>query len=247
MIRGLLILFVCVFAPKHLVAGEAFLSVDLAEDRVDISTAFDGAYLSLFGVKEKDGQVTVVVRGPKKDMVVREKKRTGGVWMNRQSVQYKDVPQFYDFALSDAEDSILDAETRKAAGIGFEALKFSTDEKLSEQDHKNFQQALVRNKQEEGLFPFEAKDIVFLSDTFFKTRFYVPANVPVGEFVIETFLIDDGAILDRHSTQVKIAQVGFSSGVYRFAHSYSFAYAIFIIMIAVVAGWLSNAVRQNNK
>jgi len=243
---ALVLLVLGINAPAY--ASEGTLTVDLAEDSVDISTGFNGARLSLFGVKAQGDQVAVVIRGPKKDVVVRKKSKFLGTWMNRNSLKYEDIPQFYDFALSDAEKNILDEDARRENGIGFSALKFDPKKnKMKAAERKAFQSALLRNKQAEGLFPVAAKDIIFLSDTFFKTQFNVPANVPTGDYVIETFLIDDGAIVDTHQTNVKVAQVGFSAGVFKFAHHYSLLYAVLIVMIAVVAGWLSNAVRQNNK
>ena len=241
-------LIVVFFLSGPVVAQDSVLTVDLADDSIGITTGFDGSHLSLFGEKNKGGQVAVVIRGPKKDVLVRKKHRVIGAWMNRESLRFEDVPEYYDFALSDDEDSILDAQARKEAGIGFEALKFMPEkDDVPAEKVKEFQQAFVRNMQAQRLFPVAAKDIVFLSDTFFKTQFYVPSNVPTGQYVIETFLIDDGKVLDKKTTQVKVAQVGFSSGVYRFANSYSFAYAMLIVLLAVVAGWLSNVVRQNNK
>jgi len=247
MIRIVTIFIVCFVFARPALASSDILTVDLAETSVDISTGFDGASLSLFGVKNKDGHVVVVIKGPTEDFIVRKKKPGLGVWMNRQSLLYKDVPQFYDFALSDDEENILTADMRKELGIGFDALKFTADENnLKPNDLKAFQQALLRNKQADGLFPVVAKRIVFLSDTFFKTEFYVPSNVPTGQYVIETFLIYDGRVLEKSETNLKVAQVGFSSGVYQFANSHALLYALFIVFIAVVAGWLSNAVRKNN-
>jgi len=248
MIRVFAVLLVCITLVQPVLAKESVLTVDLAESNVDISTGFDGARLALFGVKGKDGHVAVVIKGPAKDALVRKKQSVAGVWMNRDALRYKDVPQFYDYALSDAEGNILNPDLRKDAGIGFEALKFSPhdSEDIKPEALKAFQQALVRNKQASGLFPIEPKDIVFLSDTFFKTEFYVPSNVPTGDFTIETFLIDGERIIDRNVTNVRVAQVGFSSAVDAFADSYSFLYAMVIVFIAVVAGWLSNAVRRNN-
>lgn len=229
-------------------AQDNVLTVDLAQDHVDISTGFNGAQLSLFGVKKNGGQVAVIIKGPNKDFLVRKKQSAGGIWMNRSSLRFKDVPQFYDFALSDAEENILTDDLRKDSDIGFSSLKFEpVENKFKEEERKDFQRALVRNKQAQGLFPLEAKDIVFLSDTFFKTEFYVPPNVPTGQYVIETFLINDNHIVDKRVTHVKVAQVGFSSMIYRFANSYSLAYAMGIVLLAVVAGWLSNAVRRHNK
>ncbi len=240
------LLFIVFLNPA--IASAQNLMVDLAQDSIDITAGFDGAQLSLFGVKEKDGQVAVVIRGPKKDMVVHKKNAVMGAWMNSESVRYKDVPEFYDFALSDDEDNILNAELRQKLGIGFDALKFVHDNaRLSTNAQKEYRQALIRNRQAEKLFPVVPKDIVFLNNNFFKTEFFMPSNVPVGDYVIETFLINDMTVIDKHETRVKVAQIGFSAGVYNFAHSQSLAYAIIIILIAVGAGWLSNAVRRNNK
>ncbi len=246
-LRCMIVLLLMVAMPVSLsLAEEKSLTVDLAEDSVDITLGFDGANLVLFGHKEKAGQVAVIVRGPKKDVTVRKKGTTGGIWMNKDSVTFEEVPQFYDFALSHAEENILDDLGRKNSGIGLDSLKTLPKEKLSGEALKGFQNALIRNKQAELLFPQEPKNIIFLSDNFFRTEFYVPSNVPKGEYQIETFLIGGKNIIDRHVTKVQVAQVGFNSNVYRFAHSYPLAYAMVIVFIAVVAGWLSNAVRRNN-
>ena len=237
-----------VFIGLPVYAQDNMLTVDLAQDYVDITTGFDGAQLSLFGVKKQGGQVAVVIKGPSKDALVRKKQSVGGIWMNSASIRFEDVPQFYDFALSDAEENILSEAARKEAGIGFAYLKYDPeDEKTKAEEKEVFQRALVRNRQTDGLFPLEARKIIFLSDTFFKTEFYVPPNVPTGQYVIETFLIEGQKIVDRRTTNVKVAQVGFSSVIYRFANEYSMAYALGIVLIAVLAGWLSNAVRRHNK
>ena len=224
------------------------LTVDVAEERVDITTGFNGASLTVFGEASKKGKIAIVLRGPDEDVVVRKKKRVLGTWMNRHSVHYEDVPLFYDFALSDAEKNFLDRAGRKKEGIGFAALKFEPKgDKLDAETNKAFQQALIRNKRDIDLFPDGSKRVHFLSDSFFRTQFYLPANVSPGIYIIETFLIDDGAVMAKAVNYVNVEHVGFSATVYRFAQSFSLAYAMVIVLIAVVAGWLSNAVRRNDK
>jgi uncharacterized protein (TIGR02186 family) len=244
---GLVLILFCAFvSPVY--GQERLLTVDVAEERVDITTGFTGVSLTVFGEAKTNGKIAIVLRGPDGDVIVRKKSRVLGTWMNRSSVRYEDVPLFYDFALSDAEKNFLTIEGRKIEGIGFAALKYSSiDDGVDEKTNKDFQQALIRNKRDVDLFPVGSKRVHFLSDSFFRTQFYLPANVPVGEYVIETFLIDNGRVLDKTSNTVSVAHIGFSSSVYRFAHSYSLAYAMIIVLIAVVAGWLSNAVRRNDK
>ena len=74
--------------------------VDLASDHVDITTGFNGTTLSLFGVRHDAGEVAVVVRGPSRTMSVRRKESVLGAWMNRTFETYKDVPAYYNYAIS---------------------------------------------------------------------------------------------------------------------------------------------------
>ena len=87
MIRFFLI--VCLLlAPSVVMAQTAVtgrsLSVNLAADHVDISLGFNGADLSLFGVKNKPGDMAIIVRGPEQTVVVRRKNKALGI--DRKSV-----------------------------------------------------------------------------------------------------------------------------------------------------------------
>lgn len=245
MIRSVVIFVLfCIFAGSVPVRAND-LTVDLAQDFVDITTGFNGAHLILYGVKGAGQDVAVVVRGPKGDVLVRQKQKIAGAWLNRDSLKFEEIPQFYDYALSADQKEMLDDKILQEIGVGFEALKFKpVDDKVSDENKKIFQEALLRNKQSIDLFPTHAKDVVFLSSTFFKTQLYVPPNVPTGNYSIETFLIGNGKIVDKNVTSVRVAQVGFSAGIYQFAHEHALAYAVCIVVIAAFAGWLSNAVRR---
>src|SRR5690606_21979933 len=88
------------------------LTVDLAQKRIDITTGFHGADLAIYGVKKAPGEIAVVIRGPSQSMVVRGKSRVLGVWMNSRSLEFTNVPVYYDLALSVPEDRIAPFEMR---------------------------------------------------------------------------------------------------------------------------------------
>lgn len=214
------------------------LSVDLAEDHIDITTGFNGSHLVVYGTKSVDGAVAVILRGPKKDVVVRRKDQLFGAWINKAWVKFKDVPQLYDLALSENALDTISEEVLREEQIGLAALKLEAD-----RDNGLFRDALVRNKQAEGLFPQTPQPIKMLSDNFFRAEFYVPPHVPTGDYTVETYMIEDGRILDQRLMNVRVAQVGFGAFIYNFAHAHYFAYSFVTILIAVFAGWLSNAIR----
>lgn len=225
--------------------GVKLLAVDLAEDHVDITTGFNGAYLSVFGVQDEPGDIVIVIRGPKRDMIVRKKKRFFGIWTNLRSMKFEDVPAYYDYALEDVNKMIAAPEVLKAHGIGVEALYFEPeDDDADIEKVKMFQEGLSRNKRAQGHFPKAPQALVFIKDNFFKTKFYIPANVPTGDYVIETFLIQNGMVKDMKSTDVRVAQVGTSAGIYSFSKKNSVSYGLLCVFFAMLVGWFSNAIRR---
>lgn len=231
--------------PHMAAAQNNDLVVDLAEDHVDITTGFNGAHLVLFGVKKQEGDVAVVIRGPAHTMVVRRKDNVGGVWINGRSMKFRDVPVYYDYALSRSEKVMAQSGGLKENGIGLDALYFSPD--VSREDPEvveNFQEALIRNKQAQGLYPLKSKPVKFLQNDFFRVSFALPSNVPLGTYEIETFLFKDGAVLESHTTHLRVGQVGFGAKIYLFAHLHGLAYGLICVLVAVMAGVAVNMLRQ---
>lgn len=215
--------------PRHLV-------VDLAANHVDISIGFSGAELTLFGVKDMPGQLAVVVRGPGQDTVVRRKSRTLGVWMNTASVEFLDVPVYYDFALSVPESALAPNEVLRKYDIGLNALDILVEKNEDPQTIESFHEAMIRHRQAGGHFPLIPKPVTFISDNFFRVNFHVPADVPTGTYIIETLLFDQGAMIERRETRLRVAQAGFSADVYDFAREHGFLYGLMAVGLALAFG-----------
>lgn len=223
------------------------LVVDLAEDHVDITTGFNGARLVIFGVREQDGEIAVVIRGPERDMVVRRKDNVMGAWLNSRSMRFRRVPLYYDYAGSRPEGQLAAADVLKRNGIGLDALRFDPDTEREKPEYiQNFQEALVRDKQAHGLYPLKEKEVHFLSNKLFRATFYLPPNVPTGEYQVQSFLIKDGEIKEKRTTKLRVAQVGFGARVFKFAHTRSLSYGILCVLIAAMAGWAVNWFRPAN-
>lgn len=210
--------------------------IDMAKDHVDITTGFTGAHLTLFGVKRDAGDVALVVRGPQRPVVVRHKEQVFGMWMNTESVSFADVPSYYDLALSAREKDLLPLAVRQSYGLGLDSLDFHYQGREKPALVKRFEEALIRNKQTQGLFPLEARPVLFLNDDFFRADFDLPANLPTGDYRVQSFLIKDGAIIDRNEKILRVAQVGFSAQVRDFAYRQGLAYGLLAVILAIVSG-----------
>lgn len=230
--------------PAHASFDE--LTVDLAQDHVDITTGFGGANLVLFGTKKlQTGAVAVVVRGPEKDMVVRKKGRVAGVWMNSDSTRFKNVPGYYEYAVSENISKYAGSDVLLKQGIGLPSLLPQIrPEKITDERFQFFAEALIRNKVVEGVFLAEPKNVELLNDHLFKTELYIPANVPKGEYTIETFVFFKNKVHEKSVTTLEVRQIGLGAGIYNFSRMYGFAYGLICVSIAVLAGWAINAIRK---
>ncbi|MBP7721948.1 MAG: TIGR02186 family protein [Alphaproteobacteria bacterium] len=240
--KKFLLIAVLIFMSADAARAEN-VTVELVSDHVDITTGFNGTTLGLFGVRANKGDVAVIVKGPLRTMSVRRKESVMGAWINRSFETFKAVPSYYNYALSRPIEDLAPLQTLMEQGIGPENLRFNKPDTTDEQ-RITFRDALLRNKKMQGLYPAEPGTIKFIGPNFFRADFYIPANVPVGEYEIQTLYFSGGVLRDSKMSTVRVAQVGGSARINQFAHGNSFVYGVMCVFLAVFAGWFSNRVRR---
>lgn len=246
--------FVMLFAVLFVFCGNAAqaaksLAIDLAQDRVDISTGFNGENLVLFGTYTPNTDLVIVVEGPRKDMAVRQKSKTLGMWMNRSRHVFKDVPAFYSYAQGNdrggEEAYDVPEKVKKRHKISPEFFVVRPESLEGEDDKfKMFKEAFIRNERDARMYPEAPAEIEFVSDRLFRTSIYMPSNVPKGEYNITTYMLKGSTVLETTQTRLKVAQVGRGAQIHNFAKDYGFLYGILCICLALLAGWGINAVRK---
>jgi len=218
----------------------AILDIDVSEPTLEISTGFDGDTLTLFGTADRKGDIVILVKGPTKDTVIRRKVDLMGLWVHARSVKFNNVPQYYNVASSRSVLNIADEVTRQNYNMGINSLTFAVDDSdISPERKSRFQEALIQNMQLKGLFSLTPDAVVFINDQLFKTRIYMPSNVPVGDYTIEAFLFKDGEMLAQQSHPFKVEQVGLTASVHDFAIYQPFLYGILVILIAIFSSLLA--------
>ncbi len=216
------------------------MQLELAEGRVDITTGFNGTNVVLFGTTAEDNpEIVLTLKGPEQTMVVRRKERTLGAWMNHDSIEFRRVPSYYDYA-STLNDTDLDAipAVLEVGQVGVDSLGFyAEDTDMSDVAIAKFRDALIRSLQQKGFYPIKAGTMTYLSPRFFKVSFELPPGVPTGIYTVEALLIKDSAVAARETKTFQVGQVGFNARVYSFADDHSFFYGIFAVIMALFSGW----------
>jgi uncharacterized protein (TIGR02186 family) len=218
------------------------LRLELAEDRVDITTGFDGTRVVAFGTVKSltpSANMVVTLRGPETKTIVREKRRAiTGVWSNDESVEFRRVPSYYDYALKNVEnESDILADIQSQAQIGTENLSFYSEENLKPEELEPFHDALIRQMQSKGFYAVKPTRIEFTDGELFKVTFVIPPGVPTGTYTAEAVLFEGEKIMERVGKTLQVGQVGFNARVYVFAEEYSFFYGLLAILMAVTFGW----------
>ncbi len=236
MMRLLVLLALFLGAPPA--AAQSPLVADLSKHLVAITTGFTGTDVLLFGAVDGPGDVVVVVRGPPRAEKVRRKERVAGIWMNRTSVIFTDAPSFYRLAATKPPEAVLPPALLDRHQIGFEHLDLAVEADPGE-NPAAFRDALLRLKQRRNLYGDKVAPVSFLGNRLFRTEMYFPANVPVGAYSVEVYLVRDGEVVSAQITPLVISKIGVGAEVYDFAHQRAPLYGIIAVVLAMSAGWLA--------
>ena len=239
-LSSMLLLLAMLAAANDVRAKE--LVVDLSDHTIEINIGFHGTELLVFGTTMGRGDVVLVVRGPERTETVRKKDNDIGIWINGDAMAFDLVPSYYALASSRPIDQIMTVELRKEHQIGMDAFYFQAPQDADPAKIAEFHRALVRLKQEQGLYSEDFNKISLLSNTLFRTDLTFPSNAPVGEYNVDVYLIQDEELKAVESTPITISKVGIEAQTYSFAHDHSFAYGVVAILIAVFSGWAAGVV-----
>lgn len=231
---------------------------DLSKRLVAITTGFAGTDVLLFGAVEGTGEVVVVVNGPIRQLDVRRKARVAGIWINRDTMTFANVPSFYSVSASAPLDRVVPTSLALRAGIGARYLDIALARRGAGQGERcsraldpadaeapnaalkrmaPFCEALIRNKTREGLFISEGRVTFLPGRKLFRTTIHFPANVPVGTYSVLVYVVRDGQIVGSQTHPLVINKTGVEAEVFDFAYRQSAFYGLIAVVLAALAGW----------
>lgn len=225
-------------------AQDVPLVADLSNHLVAITTGFTGTDVLLFGATDGPGDIAVVVRGPAKDDVVREKRRFGPIWANSDSVTFRDVPSYYRVASSRPLEEFAPETLLSRYQIGLNAIRIiDANANATPGSAAESRKALLRLKTESNLYDQGLGAVTQMSNRLFRTELHFPANVPTGTYLVEVYLFREGQIASAEIVPLVISKVGVGAEIYDFAHGrFAFFYGLISVLLALAAGWTAGAV-----
>lgn len=243
--RRLFALLLLLAAP---VEAQEEIVLGLSQDRVRITTDFDGSDLLIFGAVKRESpileeplNVIVTVAGPSTPVTIHHKDRRLGIWVNAESVDYTAAPSFYAVATSGPLNEILShtEDLRHAISIP-RAIRTVGAASMTRQP-QDYVDALIRIRSARGHYQNRENAVQLDQQTLFRTRVTLPSDLTEGSYATRVFLLREGQVVSRFDTAIEVRKVGLERWLYTLSRQQPLMYGILSLTIAIVAGWLASA------
>ena len=227
--------------PAVAAADRALLS-QLSETQVEITTAFTGSAVIVFGATqaplgEAEGRdVLIRVEGPPQPMTVRRRVQVAGLWVPGPSANFPAVPGFYALAGTRPHSEVLNEAERAAARLGLINLPMRAEGEQA----PVFRAALLTLKREAGLWVEQPEPVAVQGGRLFSARVPLPSTVAPGEYRVSVLLVEQGRVTAWEEHRLSVARIGSAATIAGLADDWPLVYGLLSVLLAALSGWIGS-------
>ncbi len=240
-------LLLVALSPALIGAVKPTLVPDISARSIQIRYSFSGAQLLLFGAivypgsraPAKTPDIAVVLKGPVEPILVREKQKIFGIWMNADSHRFQSAPSYYAVASSRPIRDLVDERTAAIYEMGLDDLQLSSGGGALPEKERRFEAGLLELRKRQALYSERSKGVEISDGVLYRARIDIPSQVPVGTYTAETFLIENGRVIAAATRDVEIGKSGFERFVSLAARRHGFLYGLAAVLLSLGLGWVA--------
>ena len=230
-------------------ADKPVLVPDISARQVQIRYSFNGAQLLLFGAvvypggrpPDRQVDIAVVLRGPDQPVLLREKQKIAGIWMNADSNRFQSVPSFYAVASSRPIAELLDERTAAIYELGIHNLQLSPGGGALPEKEERFEAGLLDLRSRKNLYQENPRGVEITAGVLYRAVITIPSEVPVGTYTAETFLIDRHKVIAAASRDIQIDKSGTERTIALAARHHRLLYGLSCVALSLGLGWAAAA------
>jgi len=236
-------------APLLVAADKPVLVPDISARQVQIRYSFNGAQLLLFGAvvypggrpPDRQVDIAVVLRGPVQPILVREKEKIAGIWMNADQNRFRSAPSYYAVASSRPIPELVDERTASIYELGLHNLQLSPGGGALPDKERRFEAGLLDLRSRQGLYSESPHGVEINGGVLYRAVITIPSQVPVGTYTAETFLIDRHKVIAAATRDIQINKSGFERSVALAARRHRLLYGLSCVFLSLGLGWAAAA------
>ncbi len=242
--RGIVALFLLLLLGA---ARDPILVPEVSQHEVQLRQGFTGTELLLFGAvlspegtrAAQDYDIIVVLKGPTQSIVVREKQKVAGIWINVDSTELRSAPSYYAIASTRPIAQIVDDKTAAIYELGLKWLQLSPIGSIDPDEQARFAAGLVQLNVEKGLYRQEEGAVKVNEQVLYQARIGLPSRVPIGTYTAETFAISKGRVVASANSTVDVRKIGVERAIADFSANYGLFYGLLAVIVSVAMGWIA--------
>lgn len=231
-------------------ARDPILVPEVSQHEVQLRQGFTGTELLLFGAvlnpegtrAAQDYDIIVVLKGPTQSIVVREKQKVAGIWINVDSAELRSAPSYYAIASTRPIDQIVDDKTAAIYELGLKWLQLSPIGSIDPDEQARFASGLVALNSGNGLYRQEEGGVKVSEQVLYQARIGLPSRVPIGTYTAETFAVSKGRVVASASSTVEVRKIGVERAIAAFSDQYGLLYGLLAVVVSIGMGWLAGRV-----
>ncbi len=217
------------------------LAAELSTRRIEVTTAFTGGEILVFGATERlihpgGDEVIVLATGPATSLVVRQKVEVVGLWINGASARFNNIPSYWALAATRPVTEMIGQGERAELRLGLDLVSLPQLGARGPQ----FRQALRELKQNDGLWVDQARPVEVSGGRLFHARLPVPSTVLTGEYRVQILLVREGRMVARQELTLEIERTGTAAQIADVARDLPVLYGFACILLAAFAGWIGS-------
>jgi uncharacterized protein (TIGR02186 family) len=242
------------------VQAPAVVSAALTDTRIQVTSNFSGARIVLYGAifdpQRAPHDVVVVVRGPEEPVRITRKVRIAGLWLNTPPEVFRGAPGYYMAASNRPLAQVTGFGNRRRMRLGVDNIALEQEAERTEtfygvegvvvspleEDYFDYRRAVVRLKQQEGLYAADSNAVRFVDAGLFRADIALPAAAPTGRYEADIHLFRNGQPVAVRTRTLTVEKAGVERVLYVFAHERPWTYGVVSVLFAIAAGWTASAI-----
>ena len=221
----------------------------MSKNEIGITAFFNGSEILIFGALKHESaassagdlDVVVTIASPRDPVTVRRKDKRLGIWVNVEAFDVDLAPSFYAVATTGPFDRVVSEASDLWHQISVRQLIRAVTVPSSTNNKDQFTEALVRVREEQGLYQMLPGSVQLQEQTLFSTSVSLPSNLVEGAYSARIFLMRDGEVVSQYQTSIDVQKVGIERWLYNLAHERPVAYGLLSLAIAIFSGWVAAA------
>lgn len=230
--------------------AEEQVVLGMSQNRISITANFDGSEILIFGAIKRENtipdgdpiQVIVAIEGPSQTLQVRHKEKRFGIWINTETVEIDSAPAFYAIATSAPFSSVISDTEDLKHQISIPRVIRSVGAPMSIKNAQPFSEAVIRIRQNNGLYQLLENAVIVDQQTLFRTNIALPANLTEGNYRTRIFLSRHSKVIATYETVIDVRKVGLERFLFNLSREKPLIYGLLSLAIAIAAGWGASAI-----